>query len=297
MIYLSAKWRGRTRWLIVGVAALASLSFAGRDAVAGSTILFTASTDYTGGTPNPDGSFGYAYPNNPVNQNPYIPAISAGVTLTPASGGFDGNLVGPLPDGSTYGPFGFNGNAGGSTGWVTTSYVLPTTGTYQLLWEVANIINCAGANALATDNIAVNGRPIFTFSNGGVGALPSGFSGLGNYGTSGAVPDLPPSGTSSAFAYMDVQPPPSTTNVAPIFDTVDGYSASRIYSATFRANAGDKLTLDVAFLTSDGSPYGDYGIVALQSVPEPPSVVMAVIATLGVVSFASRRSRNRAGRC
>jgi hypothetical protein len=296
-MYVSVKPRCRTQWVIVGVAALLSLHFAGRDAVADLTVLFTASTDYTGATPNLDGSYGYAYPNDPINQNPYIPAISAGVTLSQATGGFDGNSVGPLPDGSTYGPFGYNGNAGGSTGWVTTSYVLPTSGTYQLVWEVANTINCAGADALATDNIAINGSSIFTFSNGGVGALPSGFSGLGNYGTSGAVNDLPPSGGSGAFAYMDVQPPPSSTNVAPIFDTVDGYSASRIYSATFTANANDVLTLDVAFLTSDGSPYDDYGVVALQSVPEPSSLVMAVIGTLGMVGYALRRSRNKAGCC
>lgn len=296
-MYRSVNRRCHTRWLIVGVAALASLHFDGRDAVAGLTILFTASTDYTLATPNPDGSYGYAYPNDPANQNPSIPAISAGVTLSQASGGFDGNSVGPLPDGSTYGPFGFNGNAGGSTGWVTTTFVLTTSGTYQLIWEVANTINCAVSDALVTDNVTINGSSIFTFSNGGVGALPSGFVGVGNYGTSGAVTDLAPSGGSNAFAYTDVQPPPASTNVAPIFDTVDGYSASRIYSATFSANAGDTLTLDTAFLTSDGSPYDDYGIVALQSVPEPSSVVMAAIGMLGMVGYVLRRSRNKAGRC
>ena len=253
---------------------------AGRDAVADLTVLFTASTDYTGGTPNSDGSYGAAYPNDPVNQNPYIPAISAGVTLSQASGGFDGNLVGPLPDGSTYGPFGFNNNAGGSTGWVTTSYVLPTSGTYQLIWEVANTINCAGRMRSLRTTLPSTEAPSLPLRPGGVGSLPSGFGGLGNYGTSGAVNDLAPSGGSAAFAYMDVQPPPSSTNVAPIFDTVDGYSASRIYSATFSVNAVDTLTLDAAFVTSDGSPYDDYGIIGLQSVPEPSSVVMAAIGTL-----------------
>jgi len=295
-MYQSVKPRCRTQCLIVGVVALASLHFAGRDAVADLTVLFTASTDYTFAQQNADGSYGYAYPNDPANQNPYIPAISAGVTLSQASGGFDGNSVGPLPDGSTYGPFGFAGNAGGSTGWVTTSYVLPTSGTYQLIWEVANTINCAGSDALVTDNVSINGSAIFAFTPGGVGALPSGFSGLGNYGTSGAVNDLAPSGGSGAFAYMDVQPPPSSTNVAPIFDTVDGFSASRIYSATFTANAGDTLTLDAAFLTSDGYPYDDYGLIAVQSVPEPSSVVMAVIGMLWMVGYALRRSPNKAGR-
>ena len=53
-------------------------AFARADDVA---ILFTASTDYTGGVPNADGSFGYSYPNDPTQQNPYLPAISPGVTL------------------------------------------------------------------------------------------------------------------------------------------------------------------------------------------------------------------------
>ena len=77
-MYLSVNRRCRTQWLIVGVAAFATLQFAGRDAVADLTVLFTASTDSTGGTPNADGSFGYAYPNDPVNQNPYIPASRLG---------------------------------------------------------------------------------------------------------------------------------------------------------------------------------------------------------------------------
>lgn len=96
---------------------------------------------------------------------------------------------------------------------------------------------------------------------------------------------------------MDVQPPPSSTNVAPIFDTVDGYSASRMYSATFTANAGDTLTLDAAFLTNDGSPYDDYGIVALASVPEPSSVVMALIGTFATVGYSLGRGRNKTGGC
>ncbi len=244
--------------------------------------LFTASTDYTGGLPNADGSYGYSYPNDPVNQNPNLPAISPGATLSPASTGFDGNFAGPLPDGSTYGPFGFNGNAGGSTGWVTTSFTIPTTGSFQLVWEVANVINCAGSDALATDNIQLNGTELTQFQPGGT--LPAGYTGLGSYGTSGAVPDLSPSGGDPGFAWMDVSPTAST-GIAPIFDTVDGYSASRLYSATFTANAGDVLSLDVAFLTNDGSPYADYGIVALESVPEPSSLILGVTAALGLAGL------------
>ncbi len=289
---LSLKWRGCKQWLVIGLAACAAMQLAGRDSAADGTILFTASTDYTGAVLNVNGTYGYSYPNDPVNQNAYIPGISPGVTLSPGSNGFDGNFVGPLPDGSTYGPFGYSANAGGSTGWVTAFYTLPTSGSFQLVWEVANVINCAGSDALATDNITLNGNALFSFQPGGVGSLPSGFTGLGSYGTSGPVADLAP-GAGPAFAYMDVQPPPSSTNVAPIFDTVDGYSASRLYSAVFTANAGDTLSLDVAFLTNDGSPYADYGIVALFSVPEPSSVILAALAAIGIAAFGLCRRGGR----
>ena len=128
--------------------------------------------------------------------------------------------------------------------------------------------------------------------------MPAGFTGVGNYGTSGPVADLAPSGSDTYFAWMDVAPPPSSTNVAPIFDTVDVYSASRLYSPVFSANAGDVITLDAAFLTNDGSPYADYGIVALVSVPEPSSLILAALGALGAIGMAGhalRRHLARAG--
>jgi len=247
----------------------------------GDIVLFTASTDYTGNVP----VGGYSYPNDPINQNPYIPSISAGVSLSQASGGLSNTTVGPLPDGSTYGPTGFNGNAGGTTGWVTSTYTIQTSGTYQLVWEVANVIDCQGANALATDNITLNGNHLVLFQPGGVGSLPTGYSGLGNYGTSAGVSGLPTSGGDPGFAFIDVQPPPANTSIAPIYDTVDGYSASRLYSATFTALAGDVLSIDNAFMTSDGSPFNDYGISVLYAVPEPSSLVLLALGLGGLIGL------------
>ena len=167
--------------------------------------------------------------------------------------------------------------------------------TYQLIWEVANTINCA-ARCRYGQRCHQRKLDLYLYARWSR-RIALGLQWAGELRSFGAVNDLAPSGGSGAFAYMDVQPPPSSTNVAPIFDTVDGYSASRIYSATFSANAGDMLTLDAAFLTSDGSPYDDYGLVAPQSVPEPSSLVMAVIGTLGVLGCALCQSHNRAGRC
>ncbi len=278
MIRYSKDWRA-----VLAVFLILSWPGAGSSALADSIVLFTASTDYTGNVPNG----GYSYPNDPTNQNPYIPSISNGVTLSQASGGLSNTTVGPLPDGSTYGPTGFNGNAGGTTGWVTASYTFAAAGCYQLIYEVANVIDCQGASALATDNITLNGNKIVQFQPGGL--LPTGYSGLGNFGTSAGVTGLPTSGGDPGFAWLDVQPPPANTNVAPIFDTVDGYSASRLYSAEIMVNTGDTLSVDVAFMTNDGSPFNDYGVVALNSCPEPSSIVLATVGMCGVVVLAARR--------
>ena len=80
-------------------------------------------------------------------------------------------MVGPLPDGTTYGPFGFNNNAGGTTGWVTTCYTFTTGGTFRFVWEVANVFGSQGGDALATDNITLNGTKIVQFQPGGLAAL------------------------------------------------------------------------------------------------------------------------------
>jgi hypothetical protein len=278
--------------LASGAVAMALLLLGGgREAAAESIVLFTASTDYTG---NVQG--GYSYPNDPTQQNPFLPAISSGVTLAPVSGGLSNTLVGPLPDGSTYGPFGFNQNAGGTTGWVTSSYTFVASGTFQLVWEVASVFGAQGGDALATDNITLNGTKIVQFQPGGT--LPGGYMGLGTFGTSAGVSGLPTSGGDPGFAWMDVQGSAgNSTGVTPIFDTSgDVFSASQLYSATFSVNAGDTLSVDVAFMTNDGSPFNDYGAVALQSVPEPSSVVLAAMGLLVVVGRGIARRPRAAGR-
>jgi hypothetical protein len=254
-----------------------------RESAAG-TVLFTASTDFTGG-------FNTIAPNS---NNQYIPPISPGVTLSPGPAYLDNQNVGPL-DGISYGPSYSQvpGTTTGTTGWVTSTYTIPTCGEYQLIWEVANVINCAGQDALATGNIRLNGQALFSFGGG----LPAGFTGLGSYGTSGGVPGLSPTESDGAFAWMDVQPPPHATNIAPLFDPLyttglgDGYSASRLDSPRFAACTGDILQVDLAFVTNDGGNCADYGIVALQglSVPEPSSVILGVLGAIAVGGCVLRR--------
>jgi hypothetical protein len=162
-------------------------------------------------------------------------------------------------------------------------------GSYQLIWEVANVFGAQGGDALATDNITLNGNKIVQFQPGNT--LPSGYSGQGNFGTSAGVTGLPTSGGDPGFAWMDVSNS-SSTGVTPIFDTSgDVYSASQLYSATIKVNAGDMLCLDVAFMTSDGSPYNDYGVVALQSVPEPSSLILVTMGLFGAAGMAALRRK------
>jgi hypothetical protein len=250
---------------IVAVLAFVFLALATR-AFAGDVILFTASTDNSGGL-NP-----ISVPNN---NNANIPAVSPSVTITPNPALLDGNSVGPL-NGVTYGPFGFGGNAGGTTGFVNVSYTFTSAGEFQLVWEVSSVTGSPEQSALATDDVLLNGTALFNFQPDGLGDLPTGLTGAGTYGTSGAITGLSPSGGDSAFAWID-----TSGGQTPVYDAVDGNSASQIYSATFIAIPGDVISLDAAFLTNDGGQYADYGIVALTparaAVPLPSVLAQAAI--------------------
>ena len=273
------------RSLPIALLVAASLALSGPRAKA-DQVLFTASTDYTGG-------FNTIAPNS---HNMYIPSVSPGVNLSPDPAYLDNQNVGPL-DGISYGPSYSQvpGTHSGTTGWITSTVTIATTGLYQLVWEVGNVVNAAGADALAIGNIQLAGVPLFPFASG----LPTGFTGLGSYGTSTGIPGLSPTEPDGAFAWMDVQPPPHATGVAPLFDPLyttglgDGYSASQLYSPTFEAAAGDVLHVDSAFLTNDGGNYADYGIVALNSLPEPSSLAITVLGGIGLAAHALRR-RGRA---
>ena len=54
-------------------------------------------------------------------------------------------------------------------------YTFLAGGTFRLVWEVANVIDTQGYDALATDNVTLNGNKLYDFSSG----LPSGFTGQG----------------------------------------------------------------------------------------------------------------------
>jgi hypothetical protein len=240
------------------------------------TILYTASTDNSGlGTD----------PSVPAFNNPFLPAIAPGVTISPNPAFLDGNLAGPL-NGITYGPFAFGANAGGTTGFVHVSFTLPAGGTFRLVWEVSDVIDHSRPSALAIDNVRLGSTLLYGFETG----IPAGFTALGTVGTSGAVTDLSPT-QGNFFAFLD-----TTGNTKPIYDTEDGTFGSRLLSSPFTATGGSTLSLDLAFLTNDGGPFHDYGIAALQQLPEPSSLISVLSATVCLAGYGSlllRRRRNR----
>ena len=169
-------------------------------------------------------------------------------------------------------------------------FTVTASGLYRLIWEVAGADPKIGS-ALTIDNVRVNGSLLFGFEAG----IPGGFDALGTVGTSGSVTvttaDGSPAGLQpdrgDQFAYLDI----TKNGVTPIFDTVDGFVASRLYSTVFTLNAGDTLTMDLAFLTNEGDPFYDYGIAALVSVPEPSSLVASIVALVARGAIAGLKAR------
>lgn len=247
-------------------------------------VLFTAAVD---------NSFGINPVSVPGTNNPNIPAIDPGVTLNPNPALLDGNITYGL-HGVDYGPFGFGGNGGGNTGWVHVSYTITNTGNYQFVWEVAGADYKVGS-ALTFDNVQVNGVTRYGFETG----IPGGFTTHGNSGTSSALnvtdatlnPLAPFSPTEgSKFGFIDIFH--KNNNVTPIYDTVDTtYFASQLFSDPFKLKSGDTISMDIAFLTNDGSPFLDYGIATLRAAPEPSSMILMGI---GLAGAALLRRRVRA---
>lgn len=103
--------------------------------------------------------------------------------------------------------------------------------------------------------LAVSGQA--SFADGFEGGIPSGWTCIGNCGTSGAdgVVTLSPSGFSQ---YGWVSTAGGVSGVSP-FGFGSETTGSVLQSSPFSASAGDPLEFYFNYVTSDGSGYADYG--------------------------------------
>ena len=86
---------------------------------------------------------------------PPPPPLTAGVTLSPTTALFGGVATGPV-GGVTYGPGKYlTGVFGGSTGYVTSKFTIPATGTYKLFIAVQDVGNRLVSSGAAIDNITL----------------------------------------------------------------------------------------------------------------------------------------------
>jgi hypothetical protein len=166
---------------------------------------------------------------------------------------------------------------------VNVSYTLLSGDLTSLFVEVANVGNSDYQSGLALDNIQINDVLVERFESG----IPSGWITNGFLTTSGAVTNLAPT-EGSSFLFMD-----TTGGSTPIFDTVDGINGSNLL-ASLGLSAGDKLSFDIAFMTTDGTDfYHDYGLASLGvpevvGVPEPGMFALFSLDLIGL-GFARRR--------
>jgi len=116
-------------------------------------------------------------PSVPAQGGP-APAVSAGVTLSPSQAYFNGLSTGPV-GGDTYGPGSYSGGPGGSTGWITSTYTIPATGSYRLFFLVSDVGDTGVDSGLAVDEIGLLYDMIFTDDLGAARILIS--STTGNY--------------------------------------------------------------------------------------------------------------------
>lgn len=128
-------------------------------------LLFTART-----TPSGDAVPGFGVPLPVATLTPATVAINAGQTTWSPLGGSSGACYIAVGEGC------------GSTGWVKSTYTIPTTGNYYLEVGTVNWLDEAFDSGLALDGVSVNGVPItgtpepasvlmLAFGLAGVGAL------------------------------------------------------------------------------------------------------------------------------
>jgi len=117
--------------------------------------LFTARTEPLGNTSPGQGL--------PADDSTLTPSTSA--IIAPGLG--NGVIWGPL-GGSSGGCFDGSGAGCGHTGWIQSTFAIPSAGTYQVEFGVTNFLDQAFDTGLAFDGLANNGITIPTTPGGAV---------------------------------------------------------------------------------------------------------------------------------
>ena len=107
------------------------------------TYLFTART-----TPVGDTSPGFGLPSNSSTLNPATSPIIAGGTTWSQLGSWSGQCYLGVGQGCGY------------TGWIQSTYVVPTAGTYDVQFGVTNANDTQYDSGLAWDGLAIDNNPI-----------------------------------------------------------------------------------------------------------------------------------------
>lgn len=107
------------------------------------------------------------------------------------------------------------------------------------------------------------------------GGFPGGWTGTGSYGTSGADGVVTASPDGGAYGWVLTNSGVSGSTLPGI----DGTNGSLLRSSVFSANAGDRLSFDFNYITSDGGRYADYGWVRLLSADLTQSILLFTVHT------------------
>ena len=204
--------------------------------------------------------------------NSLITSINAGVTLSPSTvSTFSTFNVGPLNGVTFDSSHRFANNSGGTTPWITISFNFNssslTTGNYFLGFIVTNKTDSAYASGLAID--AISGALTQDFESGTLSSISWPLQGSGaTRGTiSSSVTGLSAS-TGSKFAFIDTNAAVGSGTIGTT--AIGGTNGTVLTSPSFSLTSGSTLSINVAFLSNDGSPYLDFALVQLFHVGDVP---------------------------
>jgi len=215
----------------------------------------------------------------PADDNPLVPGIDAAVTLEELATGYTAagdvfDITAPPNDagvlnGTQYGPVAFGGVPGGATGWVNSSYTIPTAGSYALAFWVSDVGDTSVESALAFDNVQLPGSGAFTdFSS-----LPLGWETFGSGGFSEAMTGVSPT-VGDNFAFIDTLNDGGFIDAEVIMEVggaggVDtsvfgGTVGSLVLSSAFSVTDHETtVSFDANFLSNDGDGFNDFAVVQL----------------------------------